>query len=422
MKIDTDRLTPLFDQYSNQENRLTHSLMHTLAGSDKILKSFFGQILGIRQRSIGKEVEITTQKRPFSQEDMDLDRVDSVPDGWIIDKQGGIGILIEVKDIKNSVRLGQLRSHLKRLDNFESSILLVITPDLNLPQKIDSLNAENKYTSKIIWQSWNNIYVFFNKCREDQFYQMPKERYILDAMLEYLEQRREVLGFQGIKFRRGFDIEEAKKILVAEMDALKNTVNTFFPALTSRRGAITTAFSKSAVWDCFGVAEGFTSDIHITVSIHEAYQDISLTIPHRARQRWKRLKSIFSNDDNERALFNILKKLRMTAPDLFLEFHQRHFLYQRKGVRDAFLEFHIDTFGAPFLDDKSKVKAFPIWFQALKEAILNKRKVNAQTMFKVRFYLDDTPNLDNEKFLDTARKTLESLKPLYSFLSQTNGA
>jgi len=42
--------------------------------------------------------------------------------------------------------------------------------------------------------------------------------------------------------------------------------------------------------------------------------------------------------------------------------------------------------------------------------------INAQTMFKVRFYLDETPNIDNEKLLITARKTFEALHPLYSFL------
>lgn len=285
-----------------------------------------------------------------------------MPDGRIIDKQGGLGILIEVKDQKNSVRMGQLRSHLRRLSNYENSILLVITPDLVLPQKIDSLNEESQKITNIVWKSWNDLYAFFNQCRENIFHQLPKERYLLDALLEYLEQRSEVLGFQGIKFRRGFDVEKAKKILAAEMDELQDTALAFFPMLTGRRGAITTAFSKSAVWDCFGVSEVFTSDIHITVSIHEAYQDISLTVPHRARQRWKRLKYIFSSDENERALFKILKELRLTVPDLFLEFIQRHFLYQRKGIRDAYLEFHIDTFGAPFLDDNSKVKEFPIWF------------------------------------------------------------
>ena len=416
MKIDTTRLTPLFDQYSNKENRLTHALMHTLAASDKILRLFFNRICSIKGSVSRREFEITTQKRPFSQEDTDPDRIDSVPDGWIIDKQGSLGVLVEVKDVKNNVGLSQLRSHLRRLENYEDSLLLVITPDLSLPKKIEILKAENECSTKIVWKSWNDLYIFFKQCQDNVTFQLPKERYILDSMLEYLEQRRDVLGFQGIKFRKGFDVEEAKQILISEMEELEDTVHNLFPMLTSRRGSITTAYSKSAVWDCFGVIDGFTNDIHITVSIQEAYQDISLTIPNKARQRWKRLKSIFEYQDDERALFNILKKLRKQVPDLFLEYVQRHFLGQRKGVRDAYLEFHIDTFGSPFIGNTSKVKEFPIWFKTLKEAITSKRSINAQTMFKARFYLYENPNIDSEKFLITARKTLEALHPLYSFL------
>jgi hypothetical protein len=90
-----------------------------------------------------------------------------VPDGWIIDKQGGLGILIEVKGEKNSVRLDQLRSHLKRLENYENSTLLVITPDLILPQKVDALNSDRRCGSRIVWKSWNDLYAFFNKYREN---------------------------------------------------------------------------------------------------------------------------------------------------------------------------------------------------------------------------------------------------------------
>lgn len=76
MRINTTRLTPLFDQYSNQENRLTHALMHTLAGSDKILSRFMNQVLGIKCNLKSQEIQITTQKRPFSLEDTDSDKID----------------------------------------------------------------------------------------------------------------------------------------------------------------------------------------------------------------------------------------------------------------------------------------------------------------------------------------------------------
>lgn len=342
----------------------------------------------------------------------------TVPDGWIIDSENGLGVLIEVKDIKNNVSLKQLCSHLKRLTDFEESYLIVITPDLKQPREIDLLKSKNDCVSEVVWRSWNDIYICFKKYRDDIFIKLPKERFILDSMLEYLEQRREVLGFQGINFRKGFDVEEAKKILISEMEAIQDKVHEMYPILTGRRGAITTAFSKSAVWDCFGLPDGFNNDIHITVSINETHQDIGLTVPHQAGQRWKRLKAIFGNDEEEQALLEILKKLRKTVPDLFLEYIQRHFLHRRKGIRDAFLEFHIDTFGAPFRSNNSKTREFPIWYKVIKEAITEKNKINAQMTFKVRYYLSDTPNIDNESFLTSVLETFEALNPLYSFLTE----
>jgi hypothetical protein len=221
---------------------------------------------------------------------------------------------------------------------------------------------------------------------------------------------------QGIKFRKGFGVETAKAILMSEMEALQDTAQAIFPNLKGRRGAITTALSKSSVWDCFGLPEGFTNDIHITLSIKEDYQDISLTVPHKAGKRWKRLKHIFGNEDEFQEFLKILKVLRKNVPDLFLEYIQRHFLYQRRPVRDAFLEFHIDTFGPPFFNRESKVKMFPIWFEAIKDAVVNKRKINAQVMFKARFYYAETEDIEQASFLQTAQQTLNNLKPLYAFL------
>jgi len=418
LKIVTNRLTPLFDQYSNQENRLPHALMHTLAGSEKLFKQFLRKNLDISSGLIGREFQISTQKRPFSQEDIDIRKVDSVPDGWIVESQQGIGILIEVKDVKNGVRLSQLRSNIKRLSGYESPYLLVITPDLSLPSKIESLIDEINDSISIVWKSWNEIYLLFRNLYESDFQKQSKESYILNAMLEYLECRREILGFQGIRFRGDYDVEEAKKILIAEMEALEETVHELFPRLTGRRGAITTAFSKSSVWDCFGAPEGFTSDVHVTVSLGEQYHDISLTVPHGARHRWKRLKKIFSDDNLEVSLLNILEHLRKQVPDLFLEFIQRHFLYQRKSYRDAFLEFHIDTVGTPFKNNRSKVKEFPIWYSTIREAVAGKSSMNAQIMFKIRYYYSDTPNIENEKFMDSVIHAIKSLKPLYEFLTE----
>ena len=120
MKIITDKLTPLFDQYRNNENRLTHALLHTIGGSERILRLFLKKVIGLKGKMGVLEVEVSTQKRPFSHEETDPDKVDSVPDAWVITPDSKLGIVIEVKDVKNNVRFGQLRSHIKRLEGYDA--------------------------------------------------------------------------------------------------------------------------------------------------------------------------------------------------------------------------------------------------------------------------------------------------------------
>ena len=418
MKIITNKLTPLFDQYSNNENRLTHALLHTIGGSERILRLFLKKVIGLKGKMGVLEVEVSTQKRPFSHEDTDPDKVDSVPDAWIITPDSKLGIVVEVKDVKNNVRFGQLRSHIKRLEGYDARYLLVITPDSKEPVKIPDIRQSENADCHVVWISWNDIYRVFKKWRDTNFQSMPKEQFILNSMLEYLEHRREVLGFQGIFFNKGFDVDQAKIILKTEMDEVSDTVQELFPALTSRRPAVTTALSKSSVWDCFGKSKGFTNDIHITFSLHEDYHDISLTVPHNASQRWKQLKSVFQKPSGEQKIISLMETLRNKVPNLFLEYHQRHFLFRKKGVKDAFLEFNIDTFGLPFSKRKSNVKEFPIWYEVFKSAVVKKSKINAQVAFKIRFYYFDTKGMDKEGFLKTVKITLEAIKPLYLFLTQ----
>ena len=84
MRIETSRLNPLYDQYSNQENRLTHALLHTIGSSKWLLSRFLKQIVSV-DMSLGREtLDISSQKAPFSQADSDKKKVESVPDGWIV--------------------------------------------------------------------------------------------------------------------------------------------------------------------------------------------------------------------------------------------------------------------------------------------------------------------------------------------------
>jgi len=199
------------------------------------------------------------------------------------------------------------------------------------------------------------------------------------------------------------------------MEELEGTVKKHYKDLVKRRPAITTFF-QDAVWDCFGSEKGFTEDIHITLGINERAHDISITIPNSARQAWKRLKEVFSEERDQDDLFFILEDLRNQIPHLFVEFNQRHFIAQKIGVRDGYMEFDIDTLGAPFRKKNSKAKEFPVWQSAIREAILHKKRINGQVMFKSRFFFAETKGIDKPEFIETAKTTIKAFKPLYNFL------
>jgi len=78
MKIDRTRLTPLYDQYSNQGNRLAHALLHTIGSSENSMSMFLKEIIGINTNIRGKVFEISTQKIPFSHGDDVPEKVDSI--------------------------------------------------------------------------------------------------------------------------------------------------------------------------------------------------------------------------------------------------------------------------------------------------------------------------------------------------------
>jgi hypothetical protein len=141
-----------------------------------------------------------------------------------------------------------------------------------------------------------------------------------------------------------------------------------------------------------------------------------MVVPNSSRKSWNRLKEIFSTEKNQNKLVSILAKYRKTVPYLYLEFVQRHFINRRIGIQDGHLSFNIDVIGKPFMKKVSKTKQSSIWFQALHEAIINKRSLNGQFAFYTKFFLNETKGIDKPEFINTVKTTLKNMKPLYDFL------
>jgi hypothetical protein len=262
VKIIKTGLHPLYEQYSNNENRLTHALLHTIGSSKWLFSRFLIKIVGLPALPRNALYEISTQKAPFAEGDNDPEQIESIPDAWIVDGTSSLGIAIEVKDKKNSIRLDQLRKHANRIKSYSHQYLLVITPDREWPDQIGEFERKEGKKLKIIWHSWQEVYRWLKDLANTPSLKKSMEEFLIVSIQEYLERRSEVLGFEGIKFPGGFDVAVAKNILNAMMEELEPSVRMLYRDLGDRRPAITT-FSKWGVWDCFGIRGiKFTEDLH----------------------------------------------------------------------------------------------------------------------------------------------------------------
>jgi hypothetical protein len=78
----------------------------------------------------------------------------------------------------------------------------------------------------------------------------------------------------------------------------------------------------------------------------------------------------------------------------------------KKSYSDGYMRFNVDTLGKPFKKNNSKVKEFPIWRQVVRDAIINKRRINGQIMFITRFYIEDAKGIHTPHFINTAKETI----------------
>ena len=134
-------LPNLFDQYSQYENRVTNALLQALAVSPRLLQSFLREFLGFHAPLGRATVEISAQKQPRGRGDQletetGAGERDSVPDGWIACEEGDWAVVLESKIQPNTLRLEQLRGHLRAIAAHDRRYLLVLTPDASLPVEV----------------------------------------------------------------------------------------------------------------------------------------------------------------------------------------------------------------------------------------------------------------------------------------------
>jgi hypothetical protein len=406
-----NRLSNIFDQYDQEENRITNSLLQTLAKNTALLKAFFQKNFSI---NLGKNsiVVISSQKEPFAlgDEEDDRERIEGIPDGWIIiDEEKAI--VFESKIVRDAIRRDQLRAHAKRIKGYGQKYLCVITPDDQSPvQNLSIPNVEIK------WVSWRDIYDLVGMEKEIQ----DLSGYLRNQLKEYLAMKEDLVGFQGIDYPSGaYTPREAKIIIKSLIREIKPEILKIYPNLKFERKAYSqdvhpyTVFHRST-WSFLGADENFTKDMHITFWLTETHLGMGITIPNNAGKRWKRLRQIFNKDKFFDSFVEKLDKLRSHLPNLYLEFVHRHYIRQRDGVIDGILEMDLDT-----VKGSKKVKVNQKWLEAIRELIRNKRGYNGQLMLRTRFFYKDYPEIKTAVFKNKIIKTAYDFRDIYKYLLET---
>lgn len=407
IRID-NHLNNIFDQYDQEENRITNSFLQTLAKNNDLLKAFLQKNFNIQLRK-SSTVVISSQKEPFGlgDEEEDRERAEGIPDGWIIiDEEKAI--VFESKITRDAVRRDQLLAHTKRIKGYGQKYLCVITPDEGSP--VQGLNIPGV---EIRWISWRGIYDLVSQEKESR----DLSGYLRNQLKEYLAMKEDLVGFQGIDYPSGlYNPREAKIIIKSLIREIKPEVLKVYPNLKFERKAYSqdvhsyTVFHRST-WSYLAADENFTKDMHMTFWLTETHLGMGITVPNSAGKRWKRLRQIFRRDDLFESFLEKLYKLRSRLPNLYLEFVHRHYIRQRDGVIDGILEMDIDT-----VKGSKKVKANQKWLEAIRELIKNKHGYNGQLMLRTRFFYKDFPAIKTEAFKNVVIDTAKDFREAYSFL------
>jgi len=409
MKIES-RLNNIFDQYDLEENRVTNAFLQTLAQNSDILKRFLDKYMNIR---IGKtaNIKISAQKEPFSLGDTqgDREKIEGIPDGWIVVNEN-IAIVFEVKVVRNSVRQTQLLAHIRRIKGYEQKHLCVITPDVESP--VGSIEIPNV---NIKWIPWRAIYELTTSNAE--MYGIPE--YFKIQLKEYLAMKEDLVGFQGIDYPSGvFNTREAKIIIKSLIKEIKPDILKVYPKLKHERKSYSqdvhayTVYHRT-MWSFLGADENFTKDIHLTFWLAETHMGMGLTIPNNAGARWKKLRTIFKQDDLFNAFVDKLFVLRKKVPNVYLEFVHRHYLRQRDGIIDGITEMNIDT-----VKGSKKIKRNSKWLQMMRELVASKRGFNGQFMIRTRYFYKDHTSIKKPEFKQTLLDTARSFYEIYNILTQ----
>jgi PD-(D/E)XK nuclease superfamily len=413
-----------FDQYSQNENRLTHALATLLHRDVKtralFVKKFFPNSLAPPAARISLEEQNYPGQPALTEQDAEQR---GVPDLWLFDDNSRWCVVIESK-ITSSLSRRQVERHIRtaRKRGYERIVPATITvdsPSSRLPSGTVTLQWKQLYSwlraTSVAGSLAKEVTGYFEALEA----QMVRNEQLLEGMLT---------EFTGFHFTNPeeYSYLEAKRVLRLALAELRKNrelrrATEMDPLLEGRK--ILTGRDDDAVWDFLQVAaarraKNHTSNLHLTLGINRRFLDAMVTIPDGLERRSRRrlielgisgfhalLSEVLLN------LSGVLKSERFAVPTLRVV--QRRYPTQRaRPFLDAALEVDLRT----AIDRGTRItkqpRKQPEWIDAAYNAFSNKRS-NLQMQVGVVFPFERCPLMDTTHALKLIAGSWIACGPLF---------
>ena len=413
----------IFDQYSQPENKLTHSLASCLYEDKHLLNSFLKNFCSnfFNQTS---NLKIEQQTVPGERHLIDDEsQRKGLPDAVIYTEEQCL--IIESK-VSSTLTRDQLMRHERTLrrrgfDNIRGiGIVVDLLPNVRL-DNWDQLTWNQVYswaykeTKKSEWA--RKLIEYFNVLENN----MVEEEYLKEGS---------ITEFTGVHFddENPYSYREGKRQLrllinkIKQNKILKEELNVDLSK--KGRGGIKKAGN---LWDYLTFNTGvddksFTDEPHLTIGMNDEFIEGDLTIPYRIKGNTKRNFYNLSWEEFR----NIIHKIVLNYNNSFgtsegfkpqIVLAQRRYPSQSSpAIHDARLEFDIRT---AFKDISSKLKPTQKkqeeWLRLVFE-INNNKKSNIQFQVGARFFYNKHTLVNNKDADQVVSKSFLACKPLIDYL------
>ncbi len=422
----------VFDQYEQNENKLTHALMCALAEDDQLCRRFLKWILASKVQIPTCKLQIIEQSLPnqttsrFKAEIFDS----TLPDGCIHDGEKW-AVIIESK-VQAALKLSQLNGHRRMLLNKDFMHVYVCAIVANKP------NIE--FPDNCLICLWSDVYQWLNQQGKSSEWAVKLKSYMEILEVKFIREGYLTMGnitmFDGINFGKKdpYNYEDAKRLVRIAMSELKKRSDLIhelnIDVEAQGRGKIK-GRESSSVWDFIKLKasrneKNNTKYPHLTFGIHQDYLHAIVIVPDKIKTDFRRnlldggLESFSKVFEEMLNNFNhSFKGMKGVQP--IVEIVQRHYLTQSsEPTIDAKLEFDLRSSFANITKQKTFIKFQHQWIKDAFSIFSEKRKSNIQLAVGVRFHYSECEIVNNVKILDCIANAWIMCKPLLTKMGIQN--